>query len=72
MVLTTLTGDTRESRTIADGTYFIGRGESCAVRFESPDVSERHAILTVRGGEAVIEDLHSANGTYVNGEPIDG
>jgi pilus assembly protein CpaF len=34
-------------------------------------VSERHAILTLRDGKAVLEDIHSANGTYVNGEPID-
>ncbi len=72
MVLTTLIGGNRESRTIADGTYMIGRNPSCPVCFDFPDVSERHAILTVRGGKAVVEDLHSANGTYVNGEQIDG
>ena len=50
----------------------IGRNPSCQIRFDFPEVSERHAILTVRDGRAVVEDLHSANGTYVNGEPIDG
>ncbi len=72
MVLTTLIGGARESRPLSDGTYMIGRHATCPIRFEFPDVSERHAILTVRDGRAVIEDLHSANGTYVNGEPIDG
>ena len=72
MVLTTLIGGNRESRTLTDGTYIIGRNPSCPICFDFPDVSERHAILTVRGGKAVVEDLHSANGTYVNGEPIDG
>ena len=72
MVLTTLIGGTRETRELADGTYMIGRAESCRVRFDSPDVSERHAILTVRDGRAILEDLHSANGTLVNGEAIDG
>ena len=72
MVLTTLIGGDRETRTLADGTYMIGRNPSCPVCFNFPDVSERHAILTVRNGKAVIEDLHSANGTYVNGEQIDG
>ena len=71
MILTTLIGGDRESRTLTDGTYMIGRNPSCPIHFGFPDVSERHAILTVRGGRAVIEDLHSANGTYVNGEPID-
>ena len=72
MILTTLIGGNRESRTLADGTYMIGRNPSCPICFDFPDVSERHAILTVRGNKAVVEDLHSANGTYVNGEPIDG
>ena len=72
MILTTLIGENRESRTLTDGTYMIGRNPSCQICFDFPDVSERHAILTVRGNKAVVEDLHSANGTYVNGEPIDG
>ncbi len=72
MVLTTLICGNRETRTLADGSYMIGRNASCPVFLDFPDVSERHAILTVRNGRAVIEDLHSANGTYVNGEQIDG
>ena len=72
MVLTTLFNGARETRELTDGAWMIGRGASCRVRFDSPDVSERHAILTVRDGRAILEDLHSANGTLVNGEPIDG
>ena len=72
MILTTLINGTRESRELTDGTYLIGRGESCRIRFASPEVSERHAILTVRDGRAILEDLHSANGTFVNGAEIDG
>ena len=71
LVLTTLINGCRETQELTDGTWFIGRGGMCRVRLDFPDVSERHAILTVRGGRAVIEDLHSANGTYVNGEEID-
>ena len=55
-----------------DGTYLIGRGASCALQLPDPEVSERHALLVLRGRKARIEDLHSANGTYVNGVPIDG
>ena len=72
MILTTLVDGVREARELSDGTYFIGRGASCAVRFDSPEVSERHAILTVRDGVCWLEDLHSANGTYANGEAVDG
>ncbi len=70
--LTTLINGERETRALTDGNWFIGRGEMCKIRLDFPDVSERHALLTVRGGEVEIKDLHSANGTYVNGEEIDG
>ena len=70
MILTSLIDGNRENRELTDGTYLIGRGENCRIRFPFPDVSERHAILTVRDGSAVLEDLHSANGTIVNGERI--
>ena len=71
MTLTTLVNGVRETRELAEGPYVIGRGAPCRIRFDDPAVSERHAILTVRGGRAVLEDLHSANGTYVNGESVD-
>ena len=71
MFLTTLSQGRRETRELEQGTYIIGRGASCRIRFSSPDVSERHAILTVRDGRAILEDLHSANGTYVNGEAVE-
>ncbi len=70
MVLTTLIGGTRETRAIEEGTYVIGRGASCAVVLPFEDVSVRHAVLTVRSSQAILEDLKSANGTYVNGERI--
>ncbi len=72
MTLTTLVDGVRETRELTDGTSIIGRGESCRIRLNAPDVSERHAILTVRNDRAIIEDLHSANGTLVNGALIDG
>ena len=71
MTLTTLVDGVRETRELTEGTYLIGRGASCRVRFDAPEVSERHAILTVRDGTALLEDLNSANGTYVNGEVVD-
>ncbi len=32
---------------------------------DSPDVSRRHARITIAGDEATIEDLESKNGTFV-------
>lgn len=69
--LTTLEGGRREVRPLGEGTWMIGRGASCKIHFASPSVSERHAILTVRGDSVILEDLNSANGTYVNGELLE-
>ena len=55
MLLTTLVDGRRETRELPDGTYIVGRGASCRIRFELPDVSERHAILTVKDAQASIE-----------------
>ena len=71
LTLTTLIGGVRDARPLSDGVWLIGRSEMCRIRFDFPDVSERHALLTVRDDKAFLEDLHSSNGTYVNGELID-
>ena len=56
---------------LPDGNYIVGRGPAARIVLPYADVSERHALIVVRNGRATIEDLKSANGTYVNGEPID-
>jgi pSer/pThr/pTyr-binding forkhead associated (FHA) protein len=50
-----------------DGGATIGRAEECNVRLADPMVSRHHALVIDSDGEAGIEDLGSANGTYVNG-----
>jgi pilus assembly protein CpaF len=71
MCLTTLIDGVRETRELECGTYLIGRGSSCRICIPLADVSERHAILTVRDSKAILEDLHSANGTFVNSERLE-
>ena len=71
MTLTTLVNGVRGTRELSEGSYIIGRGSSCRICFDAPEVSERHAILTVRSDRVLLEDLHSANGTYVNGELVE-
>ncbi len=70
LTLTTLIDGRRESRPLANGLFFIGRGEACQIRLNFSDVSERHAMLSVSGDQVTIKDLNSANGTYVNGVEI--
>ena len=45
---------------------FIGKGDTCIVKIGDAGVSRKHARLT-RGADGwIVEDLGSANGTYVN------
>src|SRR5687767_10576482 len=50
----------------------IGREPSLPLSLGDDDgqVSRRHARVSVQGGQAVVEDLGSTNGTYVNEQPI--
>lgn len=53
----------------------IGRHPACDFRFhpeKDPDVSTRHAEIRVLDTGATIHDLASTNGTYVNGQRVDG
>lgn len=43
----------------------VGRGESCDVRLPDPSVSHRHMTLRQRGGEVLVVDEGSTNGTVV-------
>jgi PAS domain S-box-containing protein len=46
----------------------LGRGSEAAFRIEDPGISRSHAKVVHRpGGELVVVDLGSTNGTYVNG-----
>ena len=47
----------------------IGREASNTIALDSRLVSKAHALVEFRDGEYTIQDLESANGTKVNGEP---
>jgi pSer/pThr/pTyr-binding forkhead associated (FHA) protein len=50
----------------------IGRERGCDFRIVSAEVSRRHCMLRVRDGFVTVEDLDSSNGTFLNGEPVEG
>jgi hypothetical protein len=48
----------------------IGRLPECDVVLADPGASRRHASVRAEGGEFLLTDLGSTNGTYVNDEPV--
>ncbi len=54
------------------GESVIGRDRGCAIQIDADSVSRQHARLNVAGREVSIEDLNSKNGTWVDGERIQG
>src|SRR3954463_768899 len=54
-----------------DSVVDVGREPNLPLHLdEDAQVSRRHARVTAQGGQAVVEDLGSTNGTYVNDQPI--
>jgi DNA-binding winged helix-turn-helix (wHTH) protein len=52
------------------GENVVGRDAAVQVRLDDPAVSRRHARIVVSGSGAVIEDLGSKNGTFLDGERL--
>lgn len=55
---------------LATGENFIGRALTGTVSVPSSKVSRRHACILVSDGRAVLEDVGSRNGTYVDDRRI--
>ena len=55
---------------LANGENIVGRDEAANLRIDDPMVSRRHARILVNGSSALIEDLGSKNGTFIDGRPI--
>lgn len=51
-------------------TTLIGREADCQVMLNHARISRHHARIIRRDGELLVEDLHSSNGTFVNGRRI--
>ena len=49
----------------------VGRQQESELLIQAPDVSRRHAELQLQDGALWLQDLNSANGTYVNDLRID-
>lgn len=63
--------EANEKHSISGDSVMVGRDRTCSIVLAHPAVSRRHARITVAGQGPVLEDLQSANGTYVNNTRID-
>ncbi len=52
--------------------FVIGRGEECHLRPRSDAISRRHCVIAVNDKQVVLRDLGSKNGSYVNGQRVEG
>lgn len=52
------------------GEVLIGRSSQAQIQIDHESVSRRHAQVTISDQKAVVKDLGSTNGTYVNDEPV--
>jgi len=57
---------------LGQGTATIGRHPDCELNLRMDDVSRRHAEVRFEDGHYHVSDLGSTNGTFVNGEPVEG
>ncbi|MFV1960081.1 MAG: FHA domain-containing protein, partial [Planctomycetota bacterium] len=55
-----------------DRPILVGRAREADLRLFDERVSRHHARLHEEAGRMVLEDLGSANGTRLNGEPVEG
>jgi pSer/pThr/pTyr-binding forkhead associated (FHA) protein len=54
------------------GEMLVGREFECAISLSSGHISRYHAKINVASSGVYLEDLHSTNGTFVNGIRIKG
>jgi pSer/pThr/pTyr-binding forkhead associated (FHA) protein len=72
LILEIVEGDDAGRQTQLEGSIEIGREGSTGFALDDEQTSRRHARVTAHGDHAIVEDLGSTNGTYVNGQPIEG
>lgn len=53
-----------------NGDTVVGRAAECDLSFSVSHMSRKHAQLSIVNGQLVVQDLGSANGTFVNGKQV--
>jgi pSer/pThr/pTyr-binding forkhead associated (FHA) protein len=61
----------QQSRTYEGRPPFeVGRGRELDLVLRDPEVSRRHACFESQNGIVFVNDLHSSNGTFLNGRRV--
>ncbi len=55
---------------IRQATTIIGRSSECDVAIKDQTISRAHAQIVIDGGQVILIDLDSTNGTFVNQMPV--
>lgn len=63
-------GMTGRSHDLTQPMITIGRLEDNVFQIPEPSVSSHHCEVHLRGGDVVIKDLNSTNGTFINGQKV--
>ncbi|MEM0045452.1 MAG: FHA domain-containing protein [Desulfurococcaceae archaeon] len=72
LIVRSMSGPTQQVVKFKPGDYTVGRDPTCDVVILDPYVSRKHMRIFNREGTWFVEDLGSRNGTFVNGENIQG
>jgi serine protease Do len=65
--------DTGRVEQLPDGSEIsLGRSPESTFMLQDPRISARHAVVRRQDGKVTVQDLGSANGTYVNGDVVEG
>jgi pSer/pThr/pTyr-binding forkhead associated (FHA) protein len=70
VVLIMFKDDERREFPLSTKKTIVGRRQDCDLRIPTRDVSRRHCEITHDEEEAIVRDLGSSNGTYVNGKRV--
>jgi len=68
----TNTAGTTEDVVLNRERMVMGRHPDCDIVLDAASVSRQHAQIVREGDQFFVEDLHSRNGTFVNGRAIQG
>ncbi len=67
-----LAAENNRKRYKLTGEITIGRDSGCGIILQSVNISRQHAKISIHEQGALLEDLNSANGTYLNGLKVSG